>query len=908
MVKRVGDIDQAALRFLKSGKLGGVDPFELATACDKIIRAKTQQSNQKALKLAQSFLANSRRHKEMPIEVALRCQAWVLHSSGKYRPAEKAYLKARQLVVREPLSRARIDRILIDVYMYMEDFNQARRHARLALATFERLGENREAAMTRVNYGNLFHRLDRHREAYAQYQQARKVLEREGGKLVLALCYYNLANASVQLFEFDQAEDLYEKARKKFEKLGYELYVNESSYGLAWLRLLQGEYYIALKQLAACEKFYHDSGQPRGEVLCQLDRAEAYLALGLFPEASTESVRAARGAAKLKLEYEAAKGAFYHSIASRGLGHSRKAQVSLDKAVQGFEAANNPAFVSAAKVMALTSDKVLGRDVAKLKRLRKNLKKAQLPLWEAICDINLLAVMPEDKNLLRRMKQNRAIQSVPHLNSLWKTFLGDREARRGRTGQAVRYWTQAAELLDATRAKLPPIEMRSALMRSQGDPLFRLIGAETDNDPAQAAAWSERLKTTGQWAAPTETLSANSARQKVEQNLARLASQVTALSTRIDGRSIRATRHGQSLSPAMSKFQSRVGREWVELETEIKGHASVQAEVLNDIAIASMSQPVVQFHCDGHDLIAFVHHQGNTRAVRYPNGNRLAAEFAGCWSLTLSRSLLSSGRVSRKDLNEENRLFADLGDWLWSPLELPERTSKVLIVPEGKLTNIPWLALIHDGRTLAEKYRITVSPSIRHHLRAASIKVRSNQVSVFVGQSEGLRSVSKELSMLEAKTNNDLRIHRRCQHQHWPRQSSARLWHYAGHANYRSDNPFYSSLQLYDRPMFANEFRLMNNKVGLVTLAACRTGCQSVLPGEESTGLVRSLLEMGARNVVGSHWSVADRTTSVWMQNFYDSIFERQSVSESVRQASLYTREHFPSAYDWAAFSVFGAG
>jgi CHAT domain-containing protein len=108
--------------------------------------------------------------------------------------------------------------------------------------------------------------------------------------------------------------------------------------------------------------------------------------------------------------------------------------------------------------------------------------------------------------------------------------------------------------------------------------------------------------------------------------------------------------------------------------------------------------------------------------------------------------------------------------------------------------------------------------------------------------------------------------------------------------------------------LFAADFRLRDYRVGLVTLAACRTGNQSVLPGEESTGLVRSLLEMGARNVVGSHWSVSDKSTAVWMRRFYDFILDGQPVSEAVRKAAIYVRQRFPSAYDWAAFSAFGAG
>ncbi len=108
--------------------------------------------------------------------------------------------------------------------------------------------------------------------------------------------------------------------------------------------------------------------------------------------------------------------------------------------------------------------------------------------------------------------------------------------------------------------------------------------------------------------------------------------------------------------------------------------------------------------------------------------------------------------------------------------------------------------------------------------------------------------------------------------------------------------------------MFGADFRLKNCRVGLVTLAACRTAHQSVAPGEEASGLVRCLLEMGSRNVVGSQWAVSDRSAAVWIGHFYRSILDGQSVGDAVREASLAVRQIYPSVYDWASFSVYGAG
>jgi CHAT domain-containing protein len=134
------------------------------------------------------------------------------------------------------------------------------------------------------------------------------------------------------------------------------------------------------------------------------------------------------------------------------------------------------------------------------------------------------------------------------------------------------------------------------------------------------------------------------------------------------------------------------------------------------------------------------------------------------------------------------------------------------------------------------------------------------------------------------------------------------VWHFAGHAALRRDNPFYSSLILDDGPLFAADLRLMRNQVGLITLAACRTGQHTGLPGEEASALVRSLLEMGGRNVVASQWAISDRSTAVWMDLFYKHYLDGAPAARAVRRAAQGVKERFPSVYDWGAFSLFGAG
>jgi CHAT domain-containing protein len=272
----------------------------------------------------------------------------------------------------------------------------------------------------------------------------------------------------------------------------------------------------------------------------------------------------------------------------------------------------------------------------------------------------------------------------------------------------------------------------------------------------------------------------------------------------------------------------------------------------------------------------------------------------------LNRVLVSKGRLSRNDLKEEQRLFQQIGNWLWSPLEIAESKKRILVIPEGKMSNLPWEAIIINGTPIVERHRIFLSPSLRHFMYASTIRVRSRNIEIFLGRKEGLRHFRSELTSFSRYTKGTVTSHDPCYRDSIPTHRSAYIWHYSGHAELRSDNPFYSSLSLADGPLFAADLRLKSNNVRLVTLAACRTGQQTYMAGEESTGFVRSLLEMGAKNVIASHWAISDKSTAFWTRAFYRYYFSGLKIDEALQKSTIAVRERFPSAYYWAGLSLFG--
>jgi tetratricopeptide (TPR) repeat protein len=895
-------------RYLTTGKKPkAVADDELSGFLSREIHAESQKSLKRALQIAARFAAVARSQGKTLELSSVRLLANMLHFSGRYTEARDNYQRAIILAGKDAILKARLNRAIADVFMYLNNPAESRRRIANALKVFRSRQMADDIAMTQVNYANILHRQDKHADAEKLYREAGQHFKSIGNDLKLAHCQYNRANTLVQLFQMNEAESEYRSAEAIWQKHGHDLDVTEARYGLAWLMMLRGDFHVALTLLQDCEDRYKLAGNRRMAALCELDRAEVYLGLNLFADANESAIRSERTFRSFALRYESAKAALFRAQAAFAIGLEREARGALSRSLRGFAAEKNKGFLGAGWLLKsqLSSN---APEVSKaLKKAQFCFSRAQLPLWNAVCDIHLLVLSPNLPNPFARLSSNRATHAVPHLYAAWQTLAGDRCWRNGKSQQARRHWRNAADRLDSVRAQLPPVELRTAYISADRSAHHKLVMAEMVTNPSAAAAWSERFKTAGLWSPASETFASNSDRRRTHESLALLAREVSALSRFIGGSSGERSSFQTGGGAVARNLQKRIRLQFARSDSGRDASQQSIESLQSSMAHSSRSIPIVHFHFADNDLLAFVHQNGIARSVRYSNGRSAVAGFMRRWRFILESELLSRHLGPNILPREEEFLFDGIGDWLWTPLEIEKKTNKVLIIPEGDLSNLPWPAVRIDGEPLMSRHCILVNPSFRHYVKAESVRVRSDSISIFAGQSGDLPEVRHELKELASLAGKHAEVFDPCLREHWPVSGEARVWHFTGHASSRKDNPFYSYLHLADGPLFATDFRLRETKVGVVTLAACRSGEQVSLPGEESEGLVRSLLEMGARTVIAGHWPVADISTALWMKTFYGRYLTGGGVAESALLAAETVRETHPSAYHWAAFSIFGA-
>ncbi len=93
----------------------------------------------------------------------------------------------------------------------------------------------------------------------------------------------------------------------------------------------------------------------------------------------------------------------------------------------------------------------------------------------------------------------------------------------------------------------------------------------------------------------------------------------------------------------------------------------------------------------------------------------------------------------------------------------------------------------------------------------------------------------------------------------------------------------------------------------LVALTACQSGIGKELYGEGTMSMGRAFQYAGARSVLMSLWSVAEKSSVMLVENFFKNLNDHKSKSESLKLARDYVRKAcYDHPFFWAPFILVG--
>ena len=248
-------------------------------------------------------------------------------------------------------------------------------------------------------------------------------------------------------------------------------------------------------------------------------------------------------------------------------------------------------------------------------------------------------------------------------------------------------------------------------------------------------------------------------------------------------------------------------------------------------------------------------------------------------------------------------------DLVWAPLQpLLTGYNKALIVAHDQLGSLQFAALYDGENNLAQTMNLAMAPSAKVALYGMAHQPVAAKSALVLGESSRLVHAADEANfvaglfdhanVLVGTEANAVALRTAC--------VDADVLHLACHAEFRSDNPMFSALQLVDGPFTVQDAETLQLRQGIVVLSACETGVAVYSRGDEMIGLVRAFLVAGASRVVASLWPVDDAVTLQFMAAFYHALHGGSTPSTALRAAQLDVMQTHPHPFHWAAFTLYG--
>jgi len=139
--------------------------------------------------------------------------------------------------------------------------------------------------------------------------------------------------------------------------------------------------------------------------------------------------------------------------------------------------------------------------------------------------------------------------------------------------------------------------------------------------------------------------------------------------------------------------------------------------------------------------------------------------------------------------------------------------------------------------------------------------------------------------------------------------------HFACHGQAQPGAPLDSALLLSDAELRLSDILTVRTTARLVVLSACETAVPGITLPDEIVGLPTGFLQAGATGVIGSLWTVPDKTTATLMTRFYQFWQDDgEPPAQALRHAQQQLRDEIAEnlgpekahPYSWGAFTYMG--
>ncbi len=257
---------------------------------------------------------------------------------------------------------------------------------------------------------------------------------------------------------------------------------------------------------------------------------------------------------------------------------------------------------------------------------------------------------------------------------------------------------------------------------------------------------------------------------------------------------------------------------------------------------------------------------------------RMIDNAARAQSAVLRRMANAGESPNPTEAQRLDMINAELDRLLVAPLAL-DPDAHVVVVPARLVSGLSWAGL----PSLADS-TITVAPSISAWgTGPAGIVVSS--LGLLAGPS--LLHADAELDDLTDLWSSEItRAHKRATVDvAMSTLGSTDAVHIAAHGSLRSDNPYFSSIELADGPLTLLDLERLNSMPHVVMVASCDGAAGAGGEGSEVVGMTATLIGLGVSAVIAPTVAVDDEAARRFSVDVHRSLVEEIPVTHAIRNA-----------------------
>ncbi len=736
------------------------------------------------------------------------------------------------------------------------------------------------------NQGPALCEMGRFEEALTAYDRAESIFESLQMTEDQVLVLNNRGVALRYLGRVDEALDAYQQAAALLPDAGYLYALMLNNIGDA--HLLLGDYQASLAALAEARREFSTLDAEYDLQICISHMADAYLALNLYPEA----LALYRGAVE---SLETTDYQYYLGKALWGIGSIHIALLELDEAdavlkqaVELFIGLDNVPIAAQIILEQSALHEARGDHSTALDAAQQALDMLGgqgWPVQRVYAHLRLAdLLLPDSEEAERHLQQvDTLLQDVglPHLRYRFLQRMGRVRLLQGRDDEAQQLLEAAIAEIERLRSSLVDEAMLVSFQQDKMAAyealiqlhLQRLAVDQNDEQALQrtfdliertkSRALVERISGAVHAQVP-EKGDTEGEDQETLDRLRRIQNSLNAIYSDMLGHDS-GTPDEQTMSGDRTLRMRQLGERATKLEQDLTQvrlqlaahqRASEPFEQPLPLPEIQANMPgdlkIVSYHIAGDEVLAFVLTHDTIHVVRKISSTSTVQDqldlLASQWNHLRARSAVVERHIARFERNAQHILH-QLYLSLLAPLEqllgldVDASVGRIVIVPHGLLHQAPFQALYDGERYLIEKAEISFAQSATVLALCQQRQPRQSDQLLVLGVSDpAIPAVEAEaLSIAQVLPQADLFLNEKAGLETLSANVSAcRVLHLACHGLFRTDNPMFSALKLYDGWLTAADSSGLDLDGAIVVLSACESGRGAVLAGDETMGLTRA--------------------------------------------------------------------